>query len=722
VDEIIQVQNEYYIVASSARLNDRVRVLKHGDTFAVFDARGDILPIGHGEQGLYHEGTRYLSRLEFRLQDRQPFLLSSTVKEQVPVLSVNLTNPDISSGDHVVLRRNALHVTRTSLLWDTACHEDLRIRNFELSPVNVKISIAFDADFADIFEVRGFQRHRRGRLLPPVVERDGIVITYEGLDQVVRRLRIRFTPEDCVVEPRRLRYEKTLPPRGEESIHVTFSFEQNGTRSPRPTFRQALERSNAETRTSRASDARLSSSNANFNEWLARSTMDLHMMFTRTPFGVYPYAGVPWFSTVFGRDGILTALQYLWINPEPARGVLGYLAATQATEVLPEQDAEPGKILHEARKGELAALGEIPVGRYYGSVDATPLFVILAGAYVDRTGDRAFAEFLWPHVRRAIEWIERYGDLDGDGFVEYSRKSTTGLINQGWKDSHDAIFHEDGTLAEGPIALCEVQAYVYGARLRAAALADLQGDRDFAAAQRKSAEVLRMRFADAFWCEDLRTFGLALDGRKRLCRVRTSNAGHALFTGIASPGQASRVADLLVGESMFSGWGVRTVATTEARYNPMSYHNGSVWPHDTSLIALGLSGYDLPKPILLKLFSALFNASIFTELHRLPELYCGFRRQPGEGPTLYPVACSPQAWASGSLFMLLQASLGLSVEASPARLSFNHPALPEWLGALSLRGVRAGNAQVDLDIRRHERDVEINVVDRQGNIQVVVTK
>jgi len=722
VDEIIQVQDQYYIMASSARLNDRVRVLKHGDTFAVFDAKGDILPIGHGEQGLYHEGTRYLSRLEFRLQDRQPFLLSSTVKEQIAVLSVNLTNPDISHGDQVHLRRNALHVTRSSLLWDTACHEDLRIRNFELSPVDVKITIAFDADFADIFEVRGFQRQRRGRMLPPIVERDHIVMSYEGLDQVVRRLRIRFTPENCQVENRRLRYEKTLPPKGEESIHLTFSFEQNGARSARPTFRQALERSHAETRLARGADTRLSSSNAHVNEWISRSTMDLHMMFTRTTFGIYPYAGIPWFSTVFGRDGILTALQYLWINPEPARGVLSYLAATQATELIPEQDAEPGKILHEARKGELAALGEIPFGRYYGSVDSTPLFVILAGAYYERTADRAFITSLWPQVRRALEWIDLYGDHDGDGFVEYYRRSSNGLTNQGWKDSHDAVFHADGRLAEGPIALCEVQAYVYAARLQGALLAEVAGEREFAFEQRRKAETLRTRFEEVFWCEDLRTYGLALDGNKQLCRVRTSNAGHALFGGIAEPLHAARLADVLVNETFFSGWGVRTVATSEARYNPMSYHNGSVWPHDNAMIALGMSRYDIPRPVMLKLFSALFNASIFTELHRLPELYCGFRRQPGEGPTLYPVACSPQAWASGSVFMMLQASLGLTLDAVRGKLWFNHPALPDWLGELTIRGLRVGNGQLDLDIRRHVRDVEINVVNRKGDVQVIVTK
>ncbi|HLY09355.1 MAG TPA: amylo-alpha-1,6-glucosidase [Planctomycetota bacterium] len=722
MDDLSSDPGQHYIVAASARLNDRVRVLKHGDSFAVFDSKGDILPIGHGEQGIYHEGTRYLSRLEFRLQDRQPFLLSSTVKEQVAVLSVNLTNPDISTGDHVTLRRNSLHVTRSSLLWEMACHEDLRIRNYERDPVDLRISIAFDADFADIFEVRGFQRRRRGRLLDPVVDRDGIVIAYDGLDGIQRRLRVRYSPEECTVEPRRIRFEKTLPPRGEESIHVTFSFEQDALRRPRPTFRQALGRSRDEIEGARASETKIHSTNANFNQWISRSTMDLHMMFTKTPAGIYPYAGVPWFSCVFGRDGILTALQYLWINPEPARGVLRYLAQTQATEVVPDQDAEPGKILHEARKGELAALGEIPFGKYYGSVDATPLFVILAGAYFERTGDRATVDALWPHVRRALEWIDRYGDPDGDGFVEYSRTSTRGLANQGWKDSHDAIFHADGSLAEGPIALCEVQAYVYGARLQGATLADEVGERDLALELRRKAELLRTRFVESFWDEELGIFGLALDGRKRLCRVRTSNAGHALFTGIADPGRAARVAGLLLEEAFFTGWGVRTVASTEARYNPLSYHNGSVWPHDNAILALGMSRYDLPKAVLLKLFTGLFGASISTDFHRLPELYCGLRRLPGEGPTLYPVACSPQSWASGAAFMMIQASLGLSLEAARRRISFHRPALPEWLSALNLRGLQVGNGRVDIDIARHERDVAVTVVGRKGDVEVLVTK
>jgi len=306
--------------------------------------------------------------------------------------------------------------------------------------------------------------------------------------------------------------------------------------------------------------------------------------------------------------------------------------------------------------------------------------------------------------------------------VEYDRKSENGLVNQGWKDSSDAIFHADGSLAEGPIALAEVQAYVHLARLKGAALADLLEETGFAQDQRRRAEALRERFEKDFWCPELNLYGMALDGAKRLCRVRSSNAGHALFGGIADPYRASSLSDQLMDEAFFSGWGIRTIAACEHRYNPMSYHNGSVWPHDNALIALGMSRYELPKTAVLKIFSALFHASVFTDLHRLPELYCGFKREDGEGPTLYPVACSPQAWASWALFMLLQASLGLSIDCAARTVSFIHPALPEWFRELSIRGLRVGDAEVDLDIRRHSRDVEIQVVDREGQVQVMVTK
>lgn len=407
------------------------------------------------------------------------------------------------------------------------------------------------------------------------------------------------------------------------------------------------------------------------------------------------------------------------MRPSLARGVLGFLASTQATRLIPEEDAEPGKILHESRSGEMATLREVPFGRYYGSADATPLFVMLAGAYYERTGDREFIAELWPNVEAALGWIDRYGDRDGDGFVEYSRQFPDGLLHQGWKDSDQAVFHADGSLADGPIALCEVQGYVYAARRAAATLALLLGKAERAAELTRQAEALRDRFETVFWCEDLSTYALALDGQKRPCRVRTSNAGQCLFTGIVHPERAARMARTLLGPDSFSGWGIRTLAAGEARYNPMSYHNGSVWPHDNALIAQGLARYGFGD-LALQIWTGQFEAGLYFDLHRVPELFCGFPQDPGDGPIAYPVACAPQAWSAASVFLLFQACLGLTIDGPGRRFYSTRPRLPASLGELRIHNLQIGDATVDLELVRHEHDVGVNVLRRDGDVQIVV--
>jgi glycogen debranching enzyme len=410
----------------------------------------------------------------------------------------------------------------------------------------------------------------------------------------------------------------------------------------------------------------------------------------------------------------------LWLNPAVARGVLEFLACHQATELNPACEAEPGKILHEMRKGEMSALGEVPFGRYFGTVDATPLFVMLAHGYYVRTGDRVLIERLWPHLERALDWIERYGDSDGDGFVEYSRRSRDGLVQQGWKDSNDSVFHADGTLADGPIALCEVQGYVYAAKRGAAQLALTLGLRDRSSALESQAATLRERFDRAYWCDEISTYALALDGEKRQCKVRTSNPGHCLYTGIASTDHAYSVAHSLLSKDFFSGWGIRTVASGEARYNPLSYHNGSIWPHDNALIAAGLAHYGF-RDMAGEVLSGLLSVSTFVDLNRLPELFCGLDRRAREGPTLYPVACAPQAWAAGAVFLLLQSCLGLSLSAEKKQIRLDGPHLPEAIPELWIRDLRVADAHIDLFLERRNNLVRLQILDKRGEVDVITT-
>jgi glycogen debranching enzyme len=712
----------YYIVAPAPLAGERDRVLKHGDTFAVFDHHGDIRPVGMKEQGLFHEGTRFLSCLTLRLGRGEPLFLSSTVKEDNALLAVDLTNPDIRADDHVAVPRGTVHLFRGVFLSEGVCYQRIRLRNYGVARVDVSFALRFEADFADIFEVRGTQRARRGRVLPSLASGGSVVLSYEGLDGVVRRTRLNFTPTPQRLTATDAYFTATLDPQQETAFHLTVGCETTAGPPPEPlTYDAALQRTGEAMRAARERACDVYTANEQFNDWVNRSIADLGMMVSDTPHGLYPYAGVPWFSTPFGRDGIITALQTLWLNPDIARGVLAYLAAVQADAVVPEQDSDPGKILHETRRGEMAALGEIPFGRYYGSVDSTPLFVMLAAAYFERTADLAFARALWPHVERALLWIDTFGDRDGDGFVEYHRATPEGLAQQGWKDSHDSVFHADGTLAQGPIALCEVQGYVFAAKRGAARMAVSLDRVDVADELARQAETLRKRFEDVFWCDDLGTYAIALDGDKRPCRVRTSNPGHCLFTGIVAPERAARVGHALLDAKSFSGWGVRTVAEGEARYNPMSYHNGSIWPHDNAIVGAGLARYRLHDGVS-SIMGGLFDASLFADLHRMPELFCGFRRRPGEGPTLYPVACSPQAWAAGAVFQLLQACLGLRIEANTRRVFLDHPLLPEFLEDVRIRGIRVGTGSVDLLFRRYARDVGVNVLSRTGDIEVVVVK
>ncbi|HET6377496.1 MAG TPA: amylo-alpha-1,6-glucosidase, partial [Methylocella sp.] len=560
-------------------------------------------------------------------------------------------------------------------------------------------------------------RERRGACSVSAGE-SSAVFQYKGLDQIIRRMELCFWPRPSHLVPNRAAFDLNLSPNARQSIFVSAVCEG---KKPRIPFGHAFRARRHAMRHKASGSAMVTSSNELFNEVCQRATADLAMLMTRTAHGLYPYAGIPWYSTAFGRDGIITAMLLLWLDPLIAKGVLLFLAAFQAKTSIPAADAQPGKILHEMRNGEMARLGEVPFGLYYGTVDATPLFVMLAGMYLDRTGDIETVNAIWPNIKSALRWIDVYGDLDQDGFVEYAQQRGPGLINQGWKDSHDSIFHVDGTPAEGPIALCEVQAYVFSARKHAAKIARRMGEYALEAELRCKAGRLREKFEAAFWCEEIGTFALALDGQKNPCRVRTSNAGHALFAGIASPGRAARVSETLLSPDSFSGWGIRTVASGEARFNPMSYHNGSVWPHDNAIAALGLARYGFPGHAC-KVFSAMFEAAAYQELRRLPELFCGFVRKPHRGPTGYPVACAPQAWASAATFAFLGACLGIDLSFESNSVVFRNPLLPAFLDHVDLKQLSLGNSRLDLRLQRYGADVTVNVLQRRGSAKVLLMK
>jgi glycogen debranching enzyme len=721
--EKVRLGEKWYILATAAPADESRRVLKHNDTFALFDRFGDIQSTGLGEEGIYHGDTSFLSQLELLIEGVRPMFLNSTVKDDNGLFIIELMNPDLHPDGQNPILKGLLHIFRAKLLWNNACYEHVRIVNYGLEPVEATLSLEFGADYKDIFEVRGFKRSRRGNDLPPQVGDRELVLGYRGLDQMVRKTRITCDPAPEKLAADRAEFKIALQPKGDAHLYVTIGCELGEKAAAGSTdYFHAFTQVNKTIGDQLQDRCKIGTSNSLFNSWTDRSTADLVMLTTALPQGPYPYAGVPWYSTTFGRDGILAAREYLWIDPSLAKGVLAFLAEHQANALDPERDAEPGKILHEARRGELANLNEIPFRHYYGTVDATPLFIGLAGAYYERTGDLPFIRGIWNNIRRALDWIDEFGDKDNDGFVEYARRTESGLAQQGWKDSHDSVFHRDGRLAEAPIALCEVQGYVYEAKLQAARLARLLGEpAEFVRELEDAAERLKKRFNEDFWCEDIGTYALALDGRKKQCAVRSSNAGHALWSGIATQERAERIANQLLSEDFFCGWGIRTIPAGEARYNPMAYHNGSVWPHDNALIADGMARYGLTGKAM-AVFSGLRDASLFIDQHRMPELFCGFEKRPDEGPTLYPVACSPQAWAAATVFYLLQASLGLSFGPDPGKpqIRFRHPQLPSFLETVEIRDLSISGTSVDLLLQRYPNNVGINVMRKHGNVEVVV--
>ena len=710
----------HYTDAHPSLVERPLRTLKYGDTFAVLDSNGDIGTLPDSPEGLFMRDTRYLSRFDMTIEGRRALLLGSVLEDDNVSLTVDMANPEIRVDERVTMPADAVAIDRTKFLYKGGCYERIGFHNYDPRPHRFVVTIRFGADFRDLFEVRGNRRARHGTARADAVDAAIVTLRYDGLDDVARFTTLTFQPP-----PRRLQmdlaeFEIALEPGAKCSIIADIACAEG--KPPRPvSFLRAYRQNRRGLKDITRGIATVTSSNALFNEIACRAASDIYMLVSRTEHGFYPFAGIPWFSTVFGRDGIITAMMTLWFDPKIAQGVLRYLAATQATDFDPAADAQPGKILHEIRHGEMANLKEVPFGRYYGTVDATPLFVMLAGMYHARTGDLQTIETIWPAIEAALAWCDTHGDKDRDGFLEYFRETDGGLANQGWKDSQDSIFHADGKLAKGPLALCEVQGYLYAAKEAAARLAALLGHDARAEDLRDEAAALRLRFHEAFWCEAIGTYALALDGEKRQCAVRSSNAGHTLFTGIADPAVARRVAETLMSPEAFSGWGIRTIPIGEPRYNPMSYHNGSIWPHDNALIVMGFARYGL-KDQAAQVFHGLFDAAGYQELRRLPELFCGFARRQRRGPTAYPVACAPQAWASATPFALVAACLGLQLDHARGEIAFLDPRMPAFLDELVIRDLRLGDASADVRLKRDGDDITVSVIRREGEVRIVQVK
>ncbi|WP_372765501.1 glycogen debranching N-terminal domain-containing protein [Phenylobacterium sp.] len=672
---------------------ERLFTLKDGDVFLVCDAFGDV----HGvADGMFHNDTRLLSRLTLHLDSGPPALLSSAVGRDNVVFTANATNHPLAPLGAVDTPEGVVHLERKRLIWQGRMFEHIRCMNYGQTRATLLLDFRFDADFKDMFEVRGQARAQRGRRHPPAVGRRGVRFEYEGLDGAKRQCVIAFSEAPSRIDANAASIRMELEPGRPKDLYLEIGPED----APPPSeqrYRQACLLARAAMRRRLRRGGRVRSSARLFNAWLDKSRADLALLTTDLPSGPYPYAGIPWFSTTFGRDAIITAWQLLWLDPGLAKGVLTYLAETQAGEHSSFRDSAPGKILHEARRGEMAAQGEVPFGRYYGGVDTTCLFVALATAYMERTGDRAFLDQIWPALLAATGWMDSFADSDPLGLIRYEREADTGLLNQGWKDSHDSIFHADGRQPEGPIALVEVQGYAYAAYCGMARLAAQRLDRERAESCRRRAEQIRAAVESRFWMPDVGYYGIALDGEGDLCRVKASNAGHLLFVGLPSPDRAQAVMRTLLGSEFANGWGLRTLAGDQPRYNPMSYHNGSVWPHDTALCVIGFRRYGGADAVP-RLLSALFEVAVHFDM-RLPELFCGFPRRPGEPPVAYPVACLPQAWAAASVFGILQACLGLQVDGWRQELHVRSPRLPWGISELRLENLPISGRRLDLVFR-----------------------
>jgi len=699
-----------------------------GRTFFVSDRSGNLMPPSAPHIGLFREDTRYLSQVELLVNGHPPVVLSATT-EGAYANRVELTVKGSVHGAGLDIPVNTVFVHREQILESESLYDILQLQNFHSEKARLVIEITYDADFMDIFQVRGIIRGKSGRYFEPLIADAQMTFVYEGLDDRVRATALSFDPTPVRISGRTVRWEFDLEPRGSVRITSTIvtqafrkhllpsSFNTSSANPPWMSEREKVEEHEEKLHLGLTSweqtCTRFKSNNEIFNAMLCTSLQDFYSL--QIPEGTEKTiaAGVPWFAALFGRDSLISSFQTLALNPTLARGTLRSLAACQGQVECADNDEQPGKILHEQRCGEMSATGEVAFGRNYGSVDATPLFIILLSEYFQWTGDRELLEEMRPSLTAALNWLIEYGDMDGDGLIEYRRKTEKGLLNQGWKDSGDAMAHADGTLAQAPIALVEEQGYAADAFRRAASLMRLLADSEQADRLTECSSDLMRKMEQSFWLAENQYYAMALDRDKRPLAVMSSNPGHLLFTHTIQDQRTRHVVTKLTGHGLFSGWGIRTLSEEERTYNPMSYHRGSVWPHDNSLTAFGMARYGY-KQEASAIFSALFETSLHFREYRLPELFCGNQRHHRDEPVQYPVSCSPQAWASGTPILILTALLGLEPDASNGELRIVNPRLPEFLTFLEVRELRVGNSRIDLDFLRQGDRTFCRVVGQRG--------
>lgn len=727
-------------------------VQKGNETFVVTDELGNIYPEGEG-LGLYYHDMRYISVLDLRINGLTPSLLSTTA-EQGPIDHLQLANPTITLADGRAVLPNTISIRRKRSL-DNYLEERIGLVSYNRFPVSLQLSVEFGSDFRDMFDVRGLERGVKGTIIPPSVDTTEIVLGYSGLDGLRRHSDITFSippsaieqeskytfrarrgqpgaslpdltvyaPRDVILPPTvKVIFNVVLQPRVPWYVDMHIRPREGQPGALQPIIRRVEHVLEAQTQRWLARTAVIETANEVFNCLLERSILDLRALTQEHPTGLLPIAGLPWFATPFGRDSLVTSMETMILSPDLAVGTLKFLAKYQGTTVNDWRDEQPGKIMHELRLGEMANLGEIPHTPYFGSVDSTPLFLMLFSETMRWLDDADLYAELLPGVMAALDWIDEYGDLDGDGYVEYEVRSPRGIRNQSWKDSFDSIQYPDGTPATPPITAVEVQGYVYAAKMGIAELLERHGETGKALRLRAQAMALRENFNRDFWLEQEGFFAQALDSNKVPIHSITSNPGHCLFTGIISDDKAERVIQRLLERDMAAGWGIRTLSSKMPGFNPMSYHNGSVWPHDNALAAAGMKRYGHHDGTT-EVASQLFSAGARFPNYRLPELFCGFGREARffSVPAEYPVRCSPQAWASGAPLLLLQAFLGLSADARLNQV-YVRPKLPLWLSGVIIRHLRIGSHRVDLHIQKDKGETEVSVLKNEGGVDVIVEK